>query len=148
MSLTTNEVDVQDVDPKEAWSALASSPDAILVDVRTTAEWTYVGLPKLDAIARKPVLLEWQMYPSMTVNTAFVSTLTAALAEAGLGSETPLYFLCRSGVRSKAAAQAMIEAGFTNSFNIAGGFEGGIDATGRRGSVNGWKSSGLPWSQT
>jgi len=141
-------VDVKDVDPERAWSGLHSSPDAVLVDVRTTAEWSYVGLPKLDTLSKKPILLEWQTFPSMAMNPAFVSTLQTTLADAGLGPDTPLYFLCRSGVRSKAAAGAMIEAGFKNSFNIAGGFEGGIDATGRRGAVNGWKASGLPWSQT
>ncbi len=148
MSVTMNVINVKDVDPEEAWSALASMPDAILVDVRTTAEWTYVGLPKLDAISKKPVLLEWQTFPSMAINTAFVSTLKAALADAGRSPDASLYFLCRSGVRSKAAAEAMIEAGWKNSFNIAGGFEGGTDAAGRRGAVNGWKARGLPWSQT
>ena len=148
MSLSTNVVSVQDVDPKEVWSALASNPDALLIDVRTTAEWTYVGLPKLDTLSKKPILLEWQIFPSMAVNPAFVDALAEALADAKQGSDTSLYFLCRSGVRSKAAAQAMIEAGWTNSFNIAGGFEGGMDAAGQRGSVNGWKASELPWSQT
>jgi rhodanese-related sulfurtransferase len=148
MSVTTSVVNVRDVDPEEVWSALKSSPNAILVDVRTTAEWTYVGLPKLDTLSKRPVLLEWQTFPSMAINPAFVSTLQAALADAGLNSDTSLYFLCRSGVRSKAAAGAMIEAGWTNSFNIAGGFEGGTDAAGRRGAVNGWKACGLPWSQT
>lgn len=143
-----NVIDVIDVDPKVAWRALASDANATLIDVRTAAEWTYVGLPLLQSLSKKPVLLEWQSYPSMSINQDFGSKLVAALTDAGLAQDTHLYFLCRSGVRSKAAASAMIDLGWTNSFNIAGGFEGGIDLTGHRGSTNGWKASGLPWSQT
>jgi rhodanese-related sulfurtransferase len=145
---TMNATSVLDVGPKEAWSALASRPDAVLVDVRTTAEWTYVGLPRLDPLSKKPILLEWQTFPSMAMNVSFVTSLGTLLTDSGLGPEAELYFLCRSGVRSKAAAEAMIDAGWLNSFNIAGGFEGSPDPTGKRGVVNGWKANGLPWSQT
>jgi rhodanese-related sulfurtransferase len=147
MNLTLNPVDVKDVDPREAWSVLQAHPDAVLVDVRTKAEWTYVGLPKLDSVAKQPVLLEWQTYPSMAINTSFVTALKAALTQAGRGPDTAIYFLCRSGVRSKAAAMAMAEAGWTSCFNIAGGFEGNPDSSGQRGKLNGWKAAGLPWSQ-
>jgi rhodanese-related sulfurtransferase len=66
----------------------------------------------------------------------------------GQTPQSALYFLCRSGARSKSAAEAMIEAGWNHSFNVEGGFEGSPDATGKRGTVNGWKASGLPWSQS
>jgi len=140
-------IDVKDVDPAAAWSALKGDPTALLIDVRTKAEWSYVGLPKLDAIEKKPVLIEWQIFPSMAENPQFVMALQSVLTDSELSPEASLYFLCRSGVRSKAAAGAMIEAGWMNSFNIAGGFEGSPDANGHRGLVNGWKAAGLPWAQ-
>ena len=59
-----------------------------------------------------------------------------------------IYFLCRSGVRSKHAAIAMTEAGWARCFNIASGFEGPPDPAGHRGTVDGWKAQGLPWTQT
>jgi len=148
MSAIIDAIDVKDVDPAAAWSGLKSDPNAVLVDVRTKAEWNYVGLPKLDTLDKKPVLIEWQTFPSMAVNPGFVTSLKSVLAGSDLQSQTSIYFLCRSGVRSKAAAAAMIEAGWDNSFNIAGGFEGNPDSNGHRGSVNGWKAAGLPWSQT
>lgn len=148
MSVIMGAVGVKDVDPGTVWYALEASADAVLVDVRTKAEWTYVGLPKLDSLGKTPLLIEWQTFPSMVLNPAFVPTLISALTEAGLPAQTDIYFLCRSGVRSKAAAEAMIAAGWNNSFNIAGGFEGSPDTAGRRGVVSGWKAAGLPWSQT
>ena len=61
--------------------------------------------------------------------------------------DAPLLFLCRSGVRSKAAAIAMTQQGFTACYNIANGFEGDSDPTRHRGTVSGWKVEGLPWVQ-
>lgn len=141
-------VDVKDVDPKGAWFALRDDPRAVLIDVRTTAEWAYVGVPQLGEIGKKPILVEWQVFPSMDVNAGFAAALIEILTSHGHSNDTPLYFLCRSGVRSKAAAVALIRSGWTQSFNIAGGFEGSLDASGHRGIVAGWKASGLPWVQT
>jgi rhodanese-related sulfurtransferase len=89
-----------DVAPATAWKILSERKDAVLVDVRTRAEWNYVGLPDLDSIAKKQALLEWQVFPSMQPNPEFVSALSGAIADPG----TPLLFLCRSGARSAAAA--------------------------------------------
>lgn len=132
-----------DLAPKEAYELLRQDPKARLVDVRTNAEWTYVGLPNLAAIEQQPIKLAWQLFPEMQVNPAFVGTLAAEIAD----KSTPLLFLCRSGVRSKAAAAAMTAAGYTRAYNISDGFEGQPDADKHRGQVNGWKASGLPWSQ-
>lgn len=145
---TLGAVDVKDVDPEGAWSALRDDPRAVLVDVRTTAEWTYVGVPQLAELGKKPILIEWQVFPSMEINAGFAATLVEVLTSHGLASDTSLYFLCRSGVRSKAAAAALIRSGWEKSYNIAGGFEGGLDSSGHRGAVAGWKATGLPWVQT
>lgn len=136
-------VDVPDISAEAAWDALRSDPQAILVDVRTDAEWAFVGLPDLSEAAKQPVLIPWQVYPSMQVNAGFV----AQLREAGLTRDHKLYLLCRSGVRSLAAGQAALDAGFLHAFNIADGFEGPPDAAGHRGTAAGWKAKSLPWRQ-
>ena len=137
-----------DVAPREAWDALSSDERAILVDVRTRAEWSFVGVPQLAEIGKKPITLEWQVFPSMSVNPDFVDVLDGALTKAGITRDASIYFLCRSGVRSKHAAIAMTEAGWARCFNIASGFEGPPDPAGHRGTVDGWKAQGLPWTQT
>lgn len=130
-----------DVTPAEAYAAVTDSTDAVLVDVRTRAEWAYVGVPRLGA-GREPLLVEWQRYPDGSVNDGFVDELRAA----GVGEGTPVYFLCRSGVRSVAAAQAATAAGLGPAYNVLEGFEGPHDADGHR-TVGGWKVAGLPWTQ-
>ncbi len=114
-----------------------------LVDVRTDAEWNFVGLPDLAPAGKQPSLIPWQVFPTMQVNGGFIEQMKAA----GLTPDHHIYFLCRSGVRSLAAAQAAIEAGFPNAFNIDGGFEGPPDENGHRGHVAGWKAEDLPWRQ-
>ncbi|MEQ9228560.1 MAG: rhodanese-like domain-containing protein [Parvibaculum sp.] len=135
-----------DVTPEEAWRVLRARPDAVLVDVRTRAEWSFVGLPDLAGAGKEPVLMEWQQFPAMALNEGFAADLTAALGAAR--KEAPVFFLCRSGARSRAAAIAMTVAGFGRCFNIAGGFEGDLDDTRHRGGRNGWKAASLPWAQS
>lgn len=132
-----------DLPPAAAYDLLRSDPKAQLIDVRTDAEWTYVGLPDLSALDKQPIKLAWQLFPAMTVNPEFVARLAQQVPD----KATPLVFLCRSGVRSKAAAAAMTQAGYSQAYNIAEGFEGGHDAEKHRGRVNGWKARGLPWAQ-
>jgi rhodanese-related sulfurtransferase len=137
-----------DVTPEEAWSALKSEPAARLVDVRTAAEWSYVGLPDLSGIGAPLLRVEWQSFPSGAVNPAFAATLDAALKKEGATPDAPVFFICRSGARSASAAAAMTEAGYSRCYNVAGGFEGGRDADGHRGTVEGWKAAKLPWIQS
>jgi rhodanese-related sulfurtransferase len=137
-----------DVAPADAWAALSEDRTAVLIDVRTRAEWSFVGLPSLAALGKNPITLEWQVFPSMAVNPDFVEVLDGALAKAGFDRDAPLFFLCRSGARSRNAAIAMTEAGWSRCYNIATGFEGGLDPTGHRGTVSGWKADGLPWTQS
>jgi rhodanese-related sulfurtransferase len=137
-----------DIDAAEAWDMLNSDPKVQLVDVRTIAEWNFVGLPDLAGLGRKVHCIEWQQFPSTALNPDFVAQTSGALAAVGMGQETPVLFLCRSGGRSRAAAIAMTQAGFQKSYNVAGGFEGDLDAERHRGINNGWKASGLPWKQS
>jgi len=148
MSLSQSATFAGDVSAAEAWEGLAGEPQAMLIDVRTKAEWAYVGIPNLSAIGKDVLLVEWQSYPAMAVNTDFADVLAAELERRSVGRETALYFLCRSGVRSLAAAKAMAEAGYDRCFNVAGGFEGPLDGARHRGEVDGWKAAGLPWVQS
>ena len=131
-----------DVTPRDAYAALRDEPDAVLVDVRTAAEWSYVGLPDLSEIQKRVVTIEWQRFPDGARNAAFVEELRAA----GVTATTPTYFLCRSGVRSVAAAEAASAQGLGPAYNVSDGFEGPHDGHGHR-AVRGWKADGLPWRQ-
>ena len=134
---------VENVASAQAWDMLTTDPKAAMVDVRTDAEWTYVGLADLSEAGKQPVLIPWQVYPGMQVNAGFMDQIR----QAGLTPDHHIYFLCRSGVRSVAAAQAAQAAGFPHAYNIADGFEGPPDGEGHRGEVAGWKAAGLAWRQ-
>lgn len=134
---------IENVPPAKVWEALRSNPQAQLVDVRTDPEWAFVGVPDLASVGKQAVLIPWQVYPHMAVNVDFVKHAK----EAGFVPAQHIYFLCRSGVRSLAAAEAMREAGFAHVYNIADGFEGPPDREGHRGTAAGWKADKLPWRQ-
>jgi ribonuclease HI/rhodanese-related sulfurtransferase len=132
-----------DLPPEQAYQLLADDPDAVLVDCRTRPEWGYVGVPDLSEIGRRVLLVEWQRYPDGGLNTSFLDELRAG----GVDDGRPLVFLCRSGVRSVAAAKAVTEAGLGPAYNILEGFEGALDEQGHRGRT-GWRARGLPWRQS
>ena len=133
-----------DLTPQQAYQLVFEGSGAVLVDVRTRAEWTYVGTPVLPAPGAQVVLLEWQSFPGNTTNPAFM----AQLAASGVRPDAPVAFICRSGVRSAAAAEAATAAGYVAAYNVSDGFEGPTDAEGHRGRIAGWKVAGLPWRQT
>lgn len=134
---------VENVAPTQTWEALKADPDARLVDVRTDVEWNFVGVPDLNEAGKQAVLIPWQVYPTMQRNPSFEDKLK----QAGITADHHVYFICRSGARSMAAAQAAGAAGFTRVFNVADGFEGPVDEEGHRGNLAGWKADGLPWIQ-
>jgi rhodanese-related sulfurtransferase len=134
---------VENVAPTQTWEALRADERARLVDVRTDVEWNFVGVPDLGSAGKQTVLIPWQVYPTMQRNGDFVDDLK----QAGLTAESNIYFICRSGARSMAAAEAARAAGFPHVFNVADGFEGPPDVQGHRGGTAGWKASGLPWRQ-
>jgi len=123
--------------PVEAHAALTHDPKTKLIDVRTRAEWEWVGrVPQAS-------LIEWNDWPEGRRNPAFVDQLRAQVPD----PETPVLFLCRSGARSHNAAALAAQAGYRNAFNIVEGFEGNKNAAGQRSSVGGWRHAGLPWVQ-
>jgi rhodanese-related sulfurtransferase len=133
-----------DITPRQAWELLRDNPKAVLVDVRTEAEWRFVGVPDTSSIDRPTVLIEW-VDGTGARNGEFVEQLRTALE--GRDPEDPVVFLCRSGQRSIGAAVAATAIGVEPSYNVLEGFEGGLDASGHRGG-SGWRALGLPWRQS
>ena len=113
------EVHIQAVSVEDAWARLKGDAGSVLIDVRTIAEWAYVGLPDLSQIGKRPVLVEWQGFPDDRLNTSFVERITEALGPLGANRDTELFFICRSGARSLKAAQAMAAAGYLRCRNVA-----------------------------
>ncbi len=132
-----------DLTPTEAWELLEREPQAVLVDVRSQAEWMFVGVPDVTGLGKKLVTVSWNHWPGGNRNEDFLDELGAA----GVGAGGPLLFICRSGARSRAAAELATEAGLAPSYNVSEGFEGDLDDTGHRGSA-GWRARGLPWRQS
>lgn len=114
-----------------------------MIDVRTPPEWAFVGGVKLTELNKRAVQLSWRLFPSFEVNPKFNEQFNSL----NIPKETPLFFICRTGGRSLDAAVALTEQGYTHCFNVLGGFEGDLGASGHRGESNGWKSSQLPWEQ-
>lgn len=126
-----------DLSPVDAHTMLLEEPRAVLIDCRTQAEWTFVGVPAIPGTR----LVEWTRWPGGVPNSDFVAQATE-----GLESDQPIVMLCRSGGRSAAAASALTSAGYTKVFNVLEGFEGDVDAQGHRS--GGWRGAGLPWQQS
>jgi rhodanese-related sulfurtransferase len=137
-----------DVSAKAAFEGLGQSPDATLIDVRTAAEWVYVGVPVLAPLGKATLLVSWDSFPGGEVIPDFPGRLVAALEERGIGRKAPLYFICRSGARSRRAAIAATAAGYGPCFNVMAGFEGPLDADKHRATPGSWKAAGLPWVQS
>lgn len=141
---------VDETTPEDAWNALAVDEHAVLVDVRARPEWSFCGMPDLADLGREVWTVEWQTWPDMTPNLGFLADL-----DVQMGDQVPsrMFFLCRAGPRSIAAARAtakQLHARGVNVHitNIAEGFEGTRDESGQRGKLNGWKAAGLPWRQS
>jgi rhodanese-related sulfurtransferase len=126
------------------WETLADNQPSALVDVRTSAEWAFVGAPILSGLGKELIQIEWLRYPTMTKNPDFKAQLMDKVKD----KTTPLIFICRSGGRSFAAAEEMLEAGYKECYNIEDGFEGELDQNGHRGKISGWKFNNLPWGQS
>jgi rhodanese-related sulfurtransferase len=130
---------VDDLDPKEAYKLLEDHPEAKLVDVRRPDERSDIGAPSLEPLGRPVLHVVWPQTPDRT-SQDFADELESQLAAQGAGRDAPLLFICRSGMRSRAAGETMAARGWTRVLNVAGGFSGKPDLTG-------WADSGLPISK-
>jgi len=137
-----------DIDPELAWEILSKERDAVLVDVRTSAEWNFVGTPDLSSVGKQSAMVEWQSLPTMARNPNFDRQTKDILTQLNATLDSPVIFICRSGARSREAAISTARLGFKRCYNLAGGFEGDLDDARHRGGRNGWKFCGLPWKQS
>ena len=120
--------------PQEAYEIWQLAPGAKLVDVRTRAEWDWVGrIPNA-------IEIEWMSYPGNKPNHDFLAQIKQQVDREAL-----VMFICRSGARSHNGAALVTEAGYTACYNVLEGFEGDKDANGQRGKTGGWRHAGLPW---
>ena len=132
--------EVKTLHPKEAYKFLHDHPNALLVDVRSHMEFLFVGHPA------GAVHIPWIDEPDWKVNTNFVKMVRQAMLGGAAGA-APVVLICRSGVRSLEAGKVLIEAGISDVYNVAEGFEGQLDDKHHRSATGGWRFHGLPWEQ-
>jgi len=137
--------ELHNVSPKSASQMLHDDPRAILVDIRSSMEYLFVGHPV------GAVHLPWIDEPDWEINPHFVPEvrklmLGGAVCDSEEGC-APIVLICRSGKRSKEAGKVLLAAGLSNIFHIDEGFEGELNEHHQRSSVGGWRFHGLPWEQ-
>lgn len=139
----TNEI--HDLSPVQAAQMLRDDPRAVLVDIRSSMEFLFVGHPV------GAVHIPWIDEPDWDINPHFVTEVRKLMlggqscdAEDGCA---PVILICRSGKRSKEAGRALGDAGLKNVFHVDEGFEGELNEHHQRSSVGGWRFHGLPWEQ-
>jgi len=142
--------DIRSVTPQEAWQLLQQEVKAILIDVRSSMEFLFVGHPK------GAVHVAWIDEPDWDINPNFATdvyrTIANNLPEGNDNNEsviknTPVVLICRSGVRTLEAGAVLCQSGFTQVYNVLDGLEGPRDAEQHRSTLGGWRFDGLPWEQ-
>ena len=129
--------------PKMAIERLQNNPQALFVDVRSKAEFKYVGYPE------NSILIPWIDDPDWEPNPeAFSDAVMQELDGRENLSDTEIILICRSGFRSNEALKCLENKGFTQVSHVASGFEGDLDENDHRGNLNGWRHDGMPWSQS
>jgi rhodanese-related sulfurtransferase len=136
---------VKALGPVQAWEFVRDNPRAVLIDVRSSMEYLFVGHP--DGSVHVP----WIDAPDWTVNPDFVTEVRKVmLGGIGLGEhgdDAPVLLICRSGKRSHEAGNLLMNNGFAEVYNVAEGFEGELDDDHHRSTLGGWRFHGLPWVQ-
>ena len=127
---------MKSLNPNEAFQFLRKDPNAVLIDVRSTIEFLFVGHP-VGAIH-----VPWNDGPEWEINPDFVAHVKTIANEL-----RPILLICRSGVRSLEAGKALKDSGYKEVYNVLHGFEGDLDESHKRSSQNGWRYEGLPWEQ-
>jgi rhodanese-related sulfurtransferase len=131
--------------PQQAWDMFQADHRAVLVDIRSSMEFLFVGHPA------GAVHVAWIDEPDWVVNPHFVTEIRQLM----LGGVTcepgepcaPIILICRSGKRSKEAGHKLLEAGLENVYHISEGFEGELNEQHQRSTIGGWRFHGLPWEQ-
>ena len=134
-----------EISAKQAYDMLEANPKGLLVDIRSSMEFLFVGHPV------GAVHIPWIDEPDWDINPNFVAEVRKLLLGGVACDEdegcVPVILICRSGKRSKQAGHKLLEAGLTNVFHIDEGFEGELNDKHQRSSLGGWRFHGLPWEQ-
>lgn len=137
--------EVSPLESPQAWELVNSNQRVVMIDVRSSMEFLFVGHP------RGSVHVPWIDAPEWTVNPDFVTEVRKVmLGGIGMGEhggDAPVVLICRSGKRSLEAGNLLIKNGFTEVYNVTDGFEGELDQDHHRSTVGGWRYHGLPWEQ-
>jgi rhodanese-related sulfurtransferase len=136
--------EVKSLSPKQAFELIQTNPQAVLVDVRSSMEFLFVGHPK------GAVNIPWIDEPDWIIDphfTAHIRQLMLGGLVCDEGGCVPVLLICRSGKRSLEAGTKLMEDGVPEVYNIEGGFEGPLDENHQRSTKAGWRFDGLPWEQ-
>jgi rhodanese-related sulfurtransferase len=137
--------EVKGLNPQQAFEMLKNEPRAVLVDVRSSMEFLFVGHPA------GAVHVAWIDEPDWDINPHFVTQvkqlMLGGISHTDHHTSAPVLLICRSGKRSEEAAEYLLKAGMTDVYNVLDGFEGELNENHHRSSVGGWRFSGLPWEQ-
>lgn len=141
----TDKLEPTPLSPKQAWQLLQEDSRAVLVDIRSTMEYLFVGHPKGS------VHVAWIDEPDWDVNPEFVTEIRKLMLGGVVCGEqegcAPVILICRSGKRSHEAGRALLQAGMRNVMHVDEGFEGELDDEHHRSSTGGWRFHQLPWEQ-
>jgi rhodanese-related sulfurtransferase len=136
---------LKDITPQEAWDLMSEDPRALLVDIRSSMEYLFVGHPK------GAVHVAWIDEPDWKVNPNFSTEIRklilGGVVHAGEIGSAPVMLICRSGKRTIDAGNQLLEDGLTNVYNVTQGFEGDLDDKHHRSTMGGWRCADLPWEQ-
>lgn len=136
--------ELKHLSPKDAHRVLNENPRAVLIDIRSTMEYLFVGHPKGS------IHIPWMDEPDWTINPHFVTRVRELMLGGALDSEAgaaPVILICRSGKRSVEAGNKLVESGFNEVYNVLEGFEGDLDEEHHRSALGGWRYHQLPWEQ-
>lgn len=137
--------ELHDLSPKAAYTLLQETPHSVLVDIRSSMEYLFVGHPVGS------VHIAWIDEPDWEENPNFVPEVQRLLEGRFKGSnpqqDATVVLICRSGKRSREAAAALLTAGFQHVMHVDEGFEGERDENHHRGTLGGWRFHDLPWEQ-
>ncbi len=135
---------LKQIDPKAAWQLCQENPRTILIDIRSSMEYLFVGHPE------GAVHVPWIDEPDWVVNPNFVTDVRKLMLGGvvdGSDGSVPIILICRSGKRSNEAGQVLVDAGISNVYNVDEGFEGELDEHHHRSTTGGWRFHNLPWQQ-
>jgi rhodanese-related sulfurtransferase len=131
--------------PQQALQMLEDDPRAVLVDIRSSMEFLFVGHPK------GAVHIPWIDEPDWQINPEFVTDIRKLMLGGSVCTIdegcAPVILICRSGKRSLEAGKALLTEGFTRVYHVSEGFEGELNEHHQRSTVGGWRFHGLPWEQ-